>query len=323
MQRPPRPADDDDRLRAAVPRRRRLPAAGRRPVRRGAGGRRAGRTADRDRPRGAVGRLRPGGDRGLPRGAWRRFARRAGGTVTEVDFAGREHVLIASILVGSDRGARRRDPRARRRARRGREPDRPGAACATGCCFPPWRSPRRCGCAPWCGARSPSCSSRSTCSPGRRSPAPAPPLDNPTVELPSGAYPADYVNPRQAGIANLAGVPAISVPVGLELRGAADRAAAARRLGPRRAAARRRGGARASQRAPVGGRRAAAGPPGLADESRLYPPRDAGDRGQRAGANLLGRRPRRRRRRPRGRRGRDLRLPRARTAPARRPPSGC
>ena len=45
-------------------------------------------------------------------------------------------------------------------------------------------------------------------------PAPAPPLDNPTVELPSGAYPADYANPRQAGIANLTGIPGISVPVG-------------------------------------------------------------------------------------------------------------
>ena len=82
--------------------------------------------------------------------------------------------------------------------------------------------------------------------------APAPPLENPTVNLPSGAYPADYANPRQAGIANLAGVPAISVPVGPQLRGAADRAPAARRLGPRRAAAGRRGGAGASQRAPVG-----------------------------------------------------------------------
>jgi Asp-tRNA(Asn)/Glu-tRNA(Gln) amidotransferase A subunit family amidase len=49
--------------------------------------------------------------------------------------------------------------------------------------------------------------------------APAPPLENPTVELPSGAYPADYVNPRQAGIANLAGVPAISVPVGRSAEG--------------------------------------------------------------------------------------------------------
>jgi Asp-tRNA(Asn)/Glu-tRNA(Gln) amidotransferase A subunit family amidase len=45
--------------------------------------------------------------------------------------------------------------------------------------------------------------------------APAPRLDDTSVELPSGVYPADYVNPRQGGIANLAGVPAISVPVGL------------------------------------------------------------------------------------------------------------
>ena len=49
--------------------------------------------------------------------------------------------------------------------------------------------------------------------------APAPPLENPTVELPSGAYPADYVNPRQGGLANLAGVPAISVPVGQSSEG--------------------------------------------------------------------------------------------------------
>jgi aspartyl-tRNA(Asn)/glutamyl-tRNA(Gln) amidotransferase subunit A len=49
--------------------------------------------------------------------------------------------------------------------------------------------------------------------------APAPPLENPTVELPSGAYPADYVNPRQAGIANLAGIPAISIPVGINSEG--------------------------------------------------------------------------------------------------------
>jgi aspartyl-tRNA(Asn)/glutamyl-tRNA(Gln) amidotransferase subunit A len=49
--------------------------------------------------------------------------------------------------------------------------------------------------------------------------APAPRLDDTSVELPSGVYPADYVNPRQAGIANLAGVPAISVPVGLSPEG--------------------------------------------------------------------------------------------------------
>jgi aspartyl-tRNA(Asn)/glutamyl-tRNA(Gln) amidotransferase subunit A len=46
-------------------------------------------------------------------------------------------------------------------------------------------------------------------------PAVAPPLDNPTVELPSGSYPADYANPRFGGLANLTGIPAISAPVGL------------------------------------------------------------------------------------------------------------
>jgi aspartyl-tRNA(Asn)/glutamyl-tRNA(Gln) amidotransferase subunit A len=46
-------------------------------------------------------------------------------------------------------------------------------------------------------------------------PAVAPPLDNTTVELPSGAYPADFANPRFGGLANLTGIPAISLPVGL------------------------------------------------------------------------------------------------------------
>lgn len=49
--------------------------------------------------------------------------------------------------------------------------------------------------------------------------APAPRLDDTSVELPSGRYPADYVNPRQGGIANLTGVPAISVPVGVSPEG--------------------------------------------------------------------------------------------------------
>jgi Asp-tRNA(Asn)/Glu-tRNA(Gln) amidotransferase A subunit family amidase len=48
---------------------------------------------------------------------------------------------------------------------------------------------------------------------------PAPPLENPTVELPSGTYPADYANPRQGGVANLAGIPGISVPVGSSSEG--------------------------------------------------------------------------------------------------------
>jgi aspartyl-tRNA(Asn)/glutamyl-tRNA(Gln) amidotransferase subunit A len=45
-------------------------------------------------------------------------------------------------------------------------------------------------------------------------PAVAPPLEDPTVELPSGPHPADAVNARGGGLANLTGIPAISVPVG-------------------------------------------------------------------------------------------------------------
>ncbi|HEY8867412.1 MAG TPA: amidase family protein, partial [Solirubrobacteraceae bacterium] len=46
-------------------------------------------------------------------------------------------------------------------------------------------------------------------------PAPAPPIDDPTVELPSGPAPADLGNLRQAIVANLAGLPGISLPAGL------------------------------------------------------------------------------------------------------------
>ncbi len=50
-------------------------------------------------------------------------------------------------------------------------------------------------------------------------PAPAPPLDSPMVELPSGALSADEANVRGAALANLTGAPAISVPVGLSAEG--------------------------------------------------------------------------------------------------------
>jgi aspartyl-tRNA(Asn)/glutamyl-tRNA(Gln) amidotransferase subunit A len=50
------------------------------------------------------------------------------------------------------------------------------------------------------------------------SPAPAPTIENPTVELPSGTAVADPPNIRQACPANLAGVPGISVPAGLAER---------------------------------------------------------------------------------------------------------
>jgi aspartyl-tRNA(Asn)/glutamyl-tRNA(Gln) amidotransferase subunit A len=50
-------------------------------------------------------------------------------------------------------------------------------------------------------------------------PAPAPPLEMPLVELPSGTLTADQANVRGAGLANLTGIPAISVPVGLSADG--------------------------------------------------------------------------------------------------------
>jgi Asp-tRNA(Asn)/Glu-tRNA(Gln) amidotransferase A subunit family amidase len=46
-------------------------------------------------------------------------------------------------------------------------------------------------------------------------PAVAPPLEAPLVELPSGTLTADLANVRGAGLANLTGIPAISLPVGL------------------------------------------------------------------------------------------------------------
>jgi aspartyl-tRNA(Asn)/glutamyl-tRNA(Gln) amidotransferase subunit A len=50
-------------------------------------------------------------------------------------------------------------------------------------------------------------------------PAPAPPLSAPVLALPSGAALPDGPNLRQAVIANLAGVPGISIPVGLHSSG--------------------------------------------------------------------------------------------------------
>jgi Asp-tRNA(Asn)/Glu-tRNA(Gln) amidotransferase A subunit family amidase len=50
-------------------------------------------------------------------------------------------------------------------------------------------------------------------------PAPAPPISDPTVHLPSGPKPADGANVGQTGIGNLTGVPGISVPVGIHSSG--------------------------------------------------------------------------------------------------------
>jgi Asp-tRNA(Asn)/Glu-tRNA(Gln) amidotransferase A subunit family amidase len=50
-------------------------------------------------------------------------------------------------------------------------------------------------------------------------PAPAPPLEAPLVELPSGTTTADQANVRGAALANLTGIPSISMPVGLSGEG--------------------------------------------------------------------------------------------------------
>jgi aspartyl-tRNA(Asn)/glutamyl-tRNA(Gln) amidotransferase subunit A len=50
-------------------------------------------------------------------------------------------------------------------------------------------------------------------------PAPAPPLEAPMVELPSGTLSADQANVRGAALANLTGIPSISMPVGLSSEG--------------------------------------------------------------------------------------------------------
>jgi aspartyl-tRNA(Asn)/glutamyl-tRNA(Gln) amidotransferase subunit A len=50
-------------------------------------------------------------------------------------------------------------------------------------------------------------------------PAPAPPLEMPMVELPSGTSTADQANVRGAALANLTGIPSISMPVGLSGEG--------------------------------------------------------------------------------------------------------
>ena len=50
-------------------------------------------------------------------------------------------------------------------------------------------------------------------------PAPAPPLEMPMVDLPSGTHTADQANVRGAALANLTGIPSISVPVGSSAEG--------------------------------------------------------------------------------------------------------
>jgi Asp-tRNA(Asn)/Glu-tRNA(Gln) amidotransferase A subunit family amidase len=142
----------------------------------------------------------------------------SGGTVAEVDFAGREHVLIASILVGSTEELAVTTPK--RVAALGDDVSLIARALLRYRLLLPAATIAK-------SVRVRSLVRRSLAELFERVDvlawptvaAPAPPLENPTVNLPSGAYPADYANPRQAGLANLAGVPGISVPVGLSSEG--------------------------------------------------------------------------------------------------------
>jgi Asp-tRNA(Asn)/Glu-tRNA(Gln) amidotransferase A subunit family amidase len=136
-----------------------------------------------------------------------------GGTTSEVDFAGREHVLMASILVGQTEELA--DVTPGRIAALGEDVSLVARALLRYRLLIPAVAIAK---------------ARRIRTVVRHSlaelfeavdvlawptvAAPAPPLENPTVEVPSGTYPADFVNPRQGGLANLAGVPAISVPVG-------------------------------------------------------------------------------------------------------------
>ncbi len=141
-----------------------------------------------------------------------------GGTITEVDFDGRAHVLMASILVGQTEELADSTPE--RIGALGTDVSLVARALLRYRLLIPAIAISK-------AARIRTLVRRSLADLFSRLDllawptiaAPAPLLENPTVELPSGAYPADYVNPRQGGLANLAGVPAISVPVGQSSEG--------------------------------------------------------------------------------------------------------
>jgi len=136
-----------------------------------------------------------------------------GAEVAEVDFEGREHVLIASVLVGQTEDIAHMTPE--RIEALGDDVSLIARALLRYRMLIPAVAIAKAGQVRTLVRRSlAALFERVDVLAWPTIAAPAPRLEDASVELPSGVYPADYVNPRQGGIANLAGVPAISVPVG-------------------------------------------------------------------------------------------------------------
>ena len=100
-------ADDDDRLRPDLRRRRRLPAARRGAVRRAARSRRRGRAADRRRPRLRSARTATRRSATACELALEALRKQTGGSVTEVEIDRIEHAHDGRGPRRHDRGARR------------------------------------------------------------------------------------------------------------------------------------------------------------------------------------------------------------------------
>src|SRR3954453_17185628 len=141
-----------------------------------------------------------------------------GSEVEDVDFAGREHVLIASVLIGQTEDLANVTPE--RIEALGEDVSIIARALLRYRMLIPAVAISKAQQVRTLGRRSlDELFERVDVLAWPTVAAPAPRLDDTSVELPSAVYPADYVNPRQGGIANLAGVPGISVPVGLSPEG--------------------------------------------------------------------------------------------------------
>src|SRR4051812_333179 len=141
-----------------------------------------------------------------------------GSTVEDVDFAGREHVLIASVLIGQTEDLAHATPE--RIAALGENVSLIARALLRYRLLIPGVAIAKAGQVRTLVRRSlAEVFERVDLLAWPTAAAPPPLLDTPSVELPSGIHPVDYVNVRHGGIANPAGVPAISVPVGFTPEG--------------------------------------------------------------------------------------------------------